>query len=67
MWGRSARDFFGLTKDEMRYLLDPSEILGNECGIETFGALKRSEIRRDGQFTSMNHILDAWDKFGIPH
>jgi hypothetical protein len=62
-----ARDFFGLTKDEMRYLLDPSEILGNECGIETFGALKRSEIRRDGNFTSMNDILSAWADVGTPH
>jgi hypothetical protein len=62
-----ARDFFGLTKDEMRYLLDPTEMLGEDCGIETFGALKRSEIRRDGAFTSKKLILDTWDVVDVPY
>lgn len=56
-----ARDFFGLTKDEMRYLLDPSSVLGEDCGIETFGALKRAEIRADKQFTSFDMIMHAWE------
>ena len=56
-----ARDFFGLTKSEMRYLLDPSSELGEDCGIETFGALKRAEIRADQRFTSYDMIMDAWD------
>ena len=29
-----ARDLFGLTKDKMRFLLDPTEMLGEDCGIE---------------------------------
>ena len=61
-----ARGLFGLTKDEMRYLLDPTEMLGEDCGIENFGALKRSETRRDGTFTSKNLILDGWDVIGVP-
>ena len=56
-----ARDFFGLAKDEMRYLLDPSSELGDDCGIETFGALKRAEIRATKRFTSFDMIMDAWE------
>ena len=40
-----ARDVFGLTVDEIRYVLDPSDILGEDCEFETFGALKRAEKR----------------------
>ena len=61
-----ARDFFGLSKDEMRYLLDPSSVLGDDCGIETFGALKRAETRADGRFISYELIMDAWDHLEDP-
>ncbi|MFZ1774926.1 MAG: hypothetical protein WAT78_13330, partial [Rhizobiaceae bacterium] len=61
-----ARDFFGLTKDEMRYVLDPSSVLGEQCGIETFGALKRSEIRQQGTFVSYGLIMKAWDELPAP-
>ena len=55
-----ARDFFGVTRDEMRYLLDPADILGPDCGFETFGALKRAEGRASGgRFTSRDLILDT--------
>ena len=47
-----ARDVFGLMLDEMRYVLDPSDILGDDCDFETFGALKRAERRASsGAFT----------------
>lgn len=61
-----ARDFFGLTRDEMRYLLDPSSVLGADCGIETFGALKRAETRKGQPFTSFNLIMEAWDALDVP-
>lgn len=57
-----ARDYFGLTKDEMGYVLDPSSVLGKDCGFETFGALKRSEIRRDGVFSTYEMIMRVWDE-----
>ena len=37
-----------LTRDEMRYLLEPSDVLGPDCGFETFGALRREEARTSG-------------------
>ncbi|MGO9059851.1 MAG: Eco57I restriction-modification methylase domain-containing protein, partial [Candidatus Binataceae bacterium] len=62
-----ARDFFGLTPEEMRYLLDPADILGPDCGFETFGALKRAEIRASGgAFTSRDLILKTWHTLPVP-
>jgi hypothetical protein len=62
-----ARDFFGITRDEMRYLLDPADVLGPDCGFETFGALKRAEARASGgAFTSRDLILDTWDSLPSP-
>jgi hypothetical protein len=58
-----ARDLFALSKDEMRYLLDPSDILGSDCGFETFGALKRAEEKAfDGHFRTRDLILTTWDR-----
>jgi hypothetical protein len=62
-----GRDFFGLSRDEMRYLLEPADILGSDCGFETFGALKRAEARASGgRFTSRDIILEKWDSLPIP-
>ena len=62
-----ARDFFGLTPDEMRYLLDPGDVLGPDCGFETFGALKRAERRASGgAFTTRDLILDTWRTLRVP-
>lgn len=62
-----ARDFFGLTPDEMRYLLDPSDVLGSDCGFETFGALKRAEQRASGgAFTTRDQILQVWRTLRVP-
>lgn len=60
-----ARDVFGLTRDEMRYLLDPTDILGADCGFETFGALQRAERRRFGEFRTQRLILEAWDELPV--
>jgi hypothetical protein len=62
-----ARDLFGITKDEMRYLLDPADILGVDCGFETFGALKRAEEKQwNGRFRTRDLILETWDRLGPP-
>ena len=45
-----ARDIYGLTKDEMLYILDPANILGEDCGIETFKALRNREMRDFDEF-----------------
>lgn len=61
-----ARDFFGLTLEEMRYMLDPADILGSDCDFETFGALKRAEIKQYHEFRSRRLILEAWASLPSP-
>lgn len=56
-----ARDLFGLSRDEMRYVLEPADILGPDCGFETFGALERAERRESGSFATRDRILATWD------
>jgi hypothetical protein len=61
-----ARDLYGLSKDEMAYLLDPAAILGAECGFETFGALKRAEEREfSWRFLTRDLILEAWEQLPV--
>ncbi|MBF0561549.1 MAG: N-6 DNA methylase [Alphaproteobacteria bacterium] len=60
-----ARDLFGLDKDEMRYLLDPEDVLGSSCGFETFGALKRAEIRERKHFATRDLIMETWDNINL--
>jgi hypothetical protein len=57
-----ARDVYGLTKDEMLYILDPENILGEDCGIETFKALRNREMREFGEYRTQRLVLDAWDR-----
>lgn len=61
-----ARDLFGLSRDEVRYMLDPADILGAECGFETFGALQRAERRQFNEFRTRRLILEAWDILPTP-
>jgi hypothetical protein len=60
-----ARELFGLTKPEMNFLLDPSDVLREDCGYETFGALKRAEIQEYGAFATKDSILKVWESLDI--
>lgn len=57
-----ARDVFGLTKQEMLYILDPDNILGPDCGVETFKALRNAELREFREFRTQRLIEEAWDR-----
>lgn len=56
-----ARDLYGLTRDEIRYLLDPRDVLGSDCPAETFAALRRAEEREFGNFRTARLVMDAFD------
>jgi len=61
-----ARDLYGLTRDEMRYVMDPSDILGPDCAFETFGALKRADEREfNDRYLTRDMILEAWDELAV--
>ncbi|NKB59544.1 MAG: hypothetical protein GKS00_24760 [Alphaproteobacteria bacterium] len=62
-----ARDLCGLTVEQLRYLMEPSDILGADCGFETFGALKRADTRNfDRRFETRDEIIAAWDRLKRP-
>lgn len=52
---------YGLTRDELRYLLDPAEAMGPDYPSETFRVLKEKEIRRYGEYRTQRLVLAAWD------
>ena len=53
---------YGLTRDDLRYILDPSDIMGDDYPSETFRGLKNKEIRHLGEYRTRRLVLEAWDK-----
>jgi len=51
-----------LTRDELRYILDPTDIMGEDYPSETFRVLKKSEMRDFGEYRTQRLVLEAWDK-----
>ncbi len=52
---------YGLTRDELRYILDPKEVHGEDFPGETFRVLKEKEIRLYGEYRTRRLVLEAWD------
>jgi hypothetical protein len=57
-----ARDVFRMKKDEMLYILDPDNILGKNCGVETFKGLRNAELRIFKEFRTQRLIEEAWGR-----
>ncbi|MDJ0718558.1 MAG: Eco57I restriction-modification methylase domain-containing protein [Prochloraceae cyanobacterium] len=53
---------YGLTRDELRYILDPADVYGKEFPSETFRVLKNNEIKKYGEYRTQRLVLEAWDK-----
>ena len=53
---------YGLTRDELRYILDPADVKGADYPSETFRVLKQNEIRRFGEYRNARLALQAWDR-----
>lgn len=53
---------YGLTRDELRYILDPTDLYGDEFPSETFRVLKKNEINEYGEYRTQRLVLEAWDK-----
>ncbi|MCR6727088.1 Eco57I restriction-modification methylase domain-containing protein [Agrobacterium fabrum] len=52
---------YGLTRDELRYILDPADVKGPDYPSETFRVLKEKEIRHHGEYRTRRLVLEAWD------
>jgi hypothetical protein len=52
---------YGLSRDELRYILDPADVKGPDYPSETFRVLKTNEIRRFGEYRTARLVMHAWD------
>ena len=53
---------YGLTRDELRYILDPSVVKGEDYPSETFRGLKNNEMKQFGEYRTARLVLQAWDR-----
>lgn len=58
---RIAR-LYGLTRDQLRYILDPEDVMGKGYPSETFRVLKNNDIKKYGEYRTARLVLDAWDR-----
>ncbi|MGC3579953.1 Eco57I restriction-modification methylase domain-containing protein [Pseudomonas aeruginosa] len=52
---------YGLTEEELRYILDPADVLGEDYPSETFRVLKNKELKEFGEYRTQRLVLEAWD------
>lgn len=53
---------YGLTRDELRYVLDPQEVYGSDFPGETFRVLKEKEMKMYGEYRTRRLVLEVWDR-----
>jgi hypothetical protein len=53
---------YGLTRDELRYILDPADVYGEDFPSETFRVLKNNEMKQFGEYLTQRLVLEAWDR-----
>ncbi|MHC9166380.1 Eco57I restriction-modification methylase domain-containing protein [Pseudomonas aeruginosa] len=53
---------YSLTRDELRYILDPADVMGEDYPSETFRVLKNKEQKELGEYRTQRLVLEAWDK-----
>jgi hypothetical protein len=67
LWLRAQLDayyarLYGLSREELRYILDPVDVYGSDYPSETFRVLKEREIREYGDYRPARLVLKAWDE-----
>ncbi len=53
---------YGLTREDLRYILDPTDVMGADYPSESFRVLKDKEIRLLGEYRTRRLVLEAWDR-----
>jgi hypothetical protein len=56
---------YGLTRDQLRYILDPADVKGAGYPSETFRVLKEKEIRQFGEYRTRRLVLAAWQRMEV--
>lgn len=57
---------YGLSIDDLRYILDPSDVMGDDYPSETFRVMKNKEVREYGYYRTRKLVLDAWERLEQP-
>ena len=52
---------YGLSRDELRYVLDPKEVMGADYPSETFRVLQNNEMKKYGEYRTARLVLAAYD------
>ncbi|EIP96382.1 type I restriction-modification system methyltransferase subunit [Opitutaceae bacterium TAV1] len=55
---------YGLTREELCYILDPAETHGPAYPTVTFPGLKANELKAHGEYRTRRLVLAAWDNLG---
>ena len=58
---RYAR-LYGLSRDDLRYILDPKSVMGPDFPSESFRVLQDSELRRFGEYRTARLVMSAWQE-----
>jgi hypothetical protein len=53
---------YGLSREELHYVLDPADAKGAGYPSETFRVLKTKEEARFGEYRTQRLVLEAWDR-----
>jgi len=53
---------YGLTREDLCYILDPASVMGADYPSETFRVLKQNEEREYGEYRTQRLVLEAWDR-----
>lgn len=53
---------YGLSREDLCYILDPASVMGSDYPSETFRVLKNSEEREFGEYLTQRLVLAAWDR-----
>jgi hypothetical protein len=53
---------YNLNRDELRYILDPADVMGPDYPSETFRVLRSKEVRQFGDYRTQRLVLEAWDR-----
>lgn len=51
---------YDLDEQELRYILDPADVYGEDYPSESFRVLKEKEIAEFGEYRTQRMVLDAW-------
>jgi hypothetical protein len=56
---------YGLTEEELRYILDPADVMGENYPSETFRVLKNNEMRDFGEYRTRRLVLHEFDRMTL--